>query len=1086
MTPVTGQSRNPHRQAPTGKEIVWEAHYIQNTPKMRLPNSGAVCNQNKFQRLRPSQILRTHTPFFALHASPGLDGERSEPHKTPIPSPYPQPLLSATLALMDLRGSSLAVFLSIPLSAQTIQFNRDIRPILSDHCFACHGPDATHRQADLRLDIDGGAKEVGDEILRRTASSDPAQRMPPPTSGKARLNPREIELLRQWIRQGAPWQPFWSFIPPQRPPLPAVQNTSWPRDPIDRFILARLEHDGLRPSPEADKRLLIRRVSFDLTGLPPTPAEVDAFLADSSQHAYETLVDRLLASPRYGERMAFRWMEAARYGDSNGYQTDGARDMWRWRDWVIDAFNRNMPYDRFTIEQLAGDLLPNATLDQRIASGFNRNHRTTGEGGIIPEEYRVEYVADRAQTTATVWLGLTAGCARCHDHKYDPIPQRDFYRLFAYFNQVPNERGFVWNYGPEEPFVKAPTPAQQQTLADLDRQLEDRRREYEALEPKLLEAQAHWEKSSARHAPNWTPTSGQVFHSKSTGKFNGDPANFSYLDPFTYSAWIKPAAQDGAILTRLDDYMESQGHGLYLLKGRVRMHLTHRYTDLGWRVETADPIALNQWRQVLVTYDGKRMASGVKIYVDGESRPTRILFDQNNEPFHKTKTPIRVGEGGGLKFDGAIRDARIYKRALAPDEAAAMSVQEPVAQIAAIPAESRTPAQQAKLSLAFLETAAPHEIREARHALADAQSARDAFYQKIPTVMIMADGAHRDTFVLKRGAYDSPGEKVAPGILSALSAPDCPDRLCLAQWLVSRTNPLTARVTVNRFWQSYFGIGIVKTVDDFGSQGEWPVHPELLDWLAVEFMESGWNVKALQKLIVTSAAYRQSSVVSPALLEKDPDNRLLARGPRLRLGPEMIRDQALAVSGLLTEKIGGPSVKPYQPAGLWQELSGDKSYVQSKGPDLYRRSLYTYWKRTVPPPYMMNFDSPNREQCTVFENRTNSPLQGLDLMNEVTFLEAARKMAGRMMTEGGSSPRQRIAYGYSLVLAREPASRQADVLMRVFEKFESEFRADPSSAAKFLETGESPIREGLDRTGLAAYAAVASLILNMDEAITRE
>ena len=982
--------------------------------------------------------------------------------------------------------AAVALVLVPPLFAQAVEFNRDIRPILSERCFACHGPDASHRQAGLRFDLKDGASSVSGEILRRIASDDPLERMPPPASGKPRLTARETELLGTWIRQGAPWQPFWSFIPPRRPGLPAVKDAAWVKNSIDRFILARLEREGLHPSPEAEKRLLIRRVSLDLTGLPPTPAEVQAFLADSSDTAYETVVDRLLASPRYAERMAFRWMEAARYGDSNGYQTDGAREMWRWRDWVIDAFNRNVPYDQFTIEQLAGDRLPNATLDQRIATGFNRNHRTTGEGGIIPEEYRVEYVADRAQTTATVWLGLTVGCARCHDHKYDPIAQKDFYRLFAYFNQVPNEHGFVWNYGPEEPFVKAPLPDQQKKLAELDAEVESRRRAYQALQPQLRAAQTRWESGDARHAADWTPTRDRVFYSDGPGTFNGDAADFSYLQPFTYSALIKPAAPDGAILTRLDDYMESQGHGLYLLKGRVRMHLTHRFTDLGWRVESAQPISLNQWHHVLVTYDGKRMASGVRIYVDGESRETRVLFDQNTEPFHKKDTPIRVGAGGGMKFDGSIRDARIYKRALTPAEAAAIFVQEPISAIAATPAAQRSKSEQTKLDLAFLDTAAPAEIRQALEAIEKAQAERDAFYEKIPTVMVMADGARRDTFVLKRGAYDAPGEKVTPGIPTALGGPDCADRLCLAQWLTSRANPLTARVTVNRFWQSYFGFGIVKTVDDFGSQGEWPVHPELLDWLAVEFMESGWNVKAMQKLMVMSATYRQSSVIAPTLLEKDPDNRLLARGPRLRLGPEVIRDQALAVSGLLVEKVGGPSVKPYQPAGLWQELSGDKGYVQSKEGDQYRRSLYTYWKRTVPPPYMMNFDSPNREQCAVFENRTNSPLQSLNLMNDVTFLEAARKMAERIMLEGGATETARLGYGYTLVLARPPGARQAEVLARAFDRFESEFHADPRAAAAFLRAGDSPIRPGLDLAELAAYTSIASLILNMDEAITKE
>src|SRR5580693_1132782 len=513
--------------------------------------------------------------------------------------------------------------------------------------------------------------------------------------------------------------------------------------------------------------------------------------------------------------------------------------------------------------------------------------------------------------------------------------------------------------------------------------------------------------------------------------------------------------------------MESQGHGLYLMKGRVRMHLTHRFTDLGWRVESAEPITLNQWRHVLVTYDGKRMASGVRIYVDGEAQETRILFDQKTEPFHKKDTPIRVGAGGGMKFDGSIRDARIYKRALAAGEVSAVFVTESIAEIAATPAAQRSKAQQAKLDLAFLDTAAPAEIRQARGAMEKAQTDRDAFYEQIPTVMVMADGARRDTFILKRGAYDAPGEKVTPGIPGALRGPDCADRLCLAQWLTSRANPLTARVTVNRFWQSYFGAGIVKTVDDFGSQGEWPVHPELLDWLAVEFMESGWNVKAMQKLMVMSATYRQSSVISPALLEKDPDNRLLARGPRLRLGPEAIRDQALAVSGLLVEKVGGPSVKPYQPAGLWQELSGGKGYEQSKGDDLYRRTLYTWWKRTSPPPYMMNFDSPNREQCSVFENRTNSPLQALDLMNDVTFLEASRRFAERIMREGGATSESRIDYGYKLLLARAPSAAQKKILLSTEARMAADFRKDPAGASHFLQQGESPMDRALDPTELA-------------------
>jgi Protein of unknown function (DUF1553)/Protein of unknown function (DUF1549)/Concanavalin A-like lectin/glucanases superfamily/Planctomycete cytochrome C len=926
----------------------------------------------------------------------------------------------------------LAAATAICIGAQQIEFNRDIRPILSDRCFTCHGPDATQRQAGLRLDLDGGARAVQEELLRRVSSNEPSERMPPPTSGKVPLSEKQVDLLKTWLKQGAPWQPFWSFIPPKRAQLPSVKNTAWPRNAIDRFILARLEREGLAPSPEAAKHLLIRRLSLDLTGLPPTPAEVKTFVEDNSPDAYEQQVDRLLASPRYGERMAYRWMENARYGDTNGYQTDGARDMWRWRDWVIAAFNSNMHWDRFTVEQLAGDLLPDATLEQRIASGFNRNHRTTGEGGIIPEEYRVEYVADRAQTTATVWMGLTVGCARCHDHKYDPISQKDFYRLFAFFNQVPDERGFTWNYGPEEPFVKAPTPEQQQKLASLEAEVQSRRTAWQALQPIVSKKQPRW------HPNDWTPTRDLVFRSDVKGESQGEPAELGYLDPFTFSAWIKPEAEDGAILTHMDNYIESQGHGLFLMKGKVRLNLTMRYTDLGLRVESAEPVKLHEWQHVLVTYDGNRLASGVRIYINGKASETKILFDQNNEPFRKKKTPIRVGSGGGMSFDGEIKDARIYKRALNPLEISALNGD-----------------REAIQELGFIEVGAPGRVRKAHEALESAEAARDKFYKTIPTVMVMRDGANRETFLLKRGAYDAPGEKVAPGIPSVFpQLPVTANRLDLAKWLVAPENPLTARVTVNRLWQTVFGAGIVKTVDDFGAQGEFPVHPELLDWLAVEFRESGWDVKALLKMIVMSATYRQSSVVTPELLEKDPDNRLLARGARFRLGPEEIRDQALAASGLLVEKLGGPSVKPYQPAGLWQELSGDKGYVQSTGPDLYRRSLYTYWKRTNPPPFMTNFDAPNREQCSVYEGRTDSPLQALNLMNDITFLEASDKLAARMVAEGGTTAGDRIAYGYALVLARRPTETQRTVLVKL--------------------------------QGELGYAGVASLILNLDEAVTKE
>jgi len=990
-----------------------------------------------------------------------------------------------------IRAIALFVLVAGAACANEVAFNRDIRPVLSDKCFPCHGPDAANRKTKLRFDIESVAKQPlangryaivpgrpeQSEVIRRVAAVDKSVRMPPAYAGKDKLSDREIELLRAWIASGAKWESFWSFIPPKRPSLPEVHDKQWARNAIDYFVLSRLQREGLRPSREADKATLIRRVTLDLTGLPPSPQELQTFLADNSPNAYGKVVDRLLTSPRYGEKMAFRWMEAARYGDTNGYQTDGPRDMWRWRDWVIDAFNRNMPWDRFTIDQIAGDLLPNATLEDAIATGFNRNHRTTGEGGIIPEEYRVEYVADRVQTTGNVFMGLTIGCARCHDHKYDPISQKDFYRMFAFFNQVPNEKGFVWNYGPEEPFVKAPLPEQKKHLDELDAKVAAARRAWDSEQPALAKAQQKWDKKI--DTLDWTVTDGLVFRHEPEESFDGkrtvesagQPADFGYLDPVTYSARIKPESPDGAILSHSDDYFEGQGHGLYLLKGKIRFHLIHRWTDLGLRVETVDPVKLHEWSQVTVTYDGRRNASGVKIYVNGEPWRTKILFDQNNEPFHQKDAPIRVGGGGGMRFNGAIADARIYNRALDPDEAAALI------------------SRDAQLKLAFLATAAPEPIRRAREQLKLAEAERQRFYDSIPTVMVMADGANRDTFLLKRGAYDAPGEKVTAGVPEMLPQipPALPqNRLGLARWLVDRSNPLTARVTVNRFWQSYFGTGIVKTVDDFGSQGEWPSHPELLDWLAVEFMDSGWNVKALQKTIVMSATYRQDSHITPELLKRDPENRLLARGPRYRLGPDVIRDQALFLAGLLVEKTGGPSVKPYQPPGLWEELAGGKGYVEDKGEGLYRRSLYTYWKRTSPPPFMINFDSPNREMCTVYEYHTNSPLQALDLMNDVTFLEASRKLAERMMTEGGASPDQRIAWAFRLALDRDPDAKRAQILGEAYRRFLANYSADHKAAEAFIHQGDSPVAANLDAGELAAYSSVASIILNMDDVISKE
>jgi hypothetical protein len=1031
------------------------------------------------------------------------------------------------------------------------QFNRDVRPILSDRCFFCHGPDSSNRVNNLRLDLEDTAKaEIakgrfgivpGDpaqsEVYKRIVETSKAKRMPPAYMGHDALPERDAEIIRRWIAQGAEYQAHWAFIPPARVAPPEASKATWNRHPIDRFLYQRLAAEGLQPSAPASKRTLLRRVYLDLTGLPPTPADVDAFLNDPSPNAYEKVVDRLLASPHYAERMTMRWLDAARYADTNGYSNDGPREMWKWRDWVIEAFRNNMPFDQFTVEQIGGDLLPNATLSQRIATGFHRNHRTSAEGGIVNEEFRVEYVADRAETTGTVWLGLTIGCARCHDHKFDPIPQRDFYSLFAFFNQM-DERGFVWNFGNEPPAILAPTAEQAGEIEGLQRRAREAEAALATEATRLHEQEGKWLASALRPGRSsatmdWQPEQALAAHWKldSIGdaralactvtradqpdcgaqpaplasmegvdggamRFDGkayleDKAEprFNYRDPFTFSLWMRPEAEDAGILSKgIDDFEEEQ-HGLYLLKGKLRLHATFRWSDLAMRLETKRKLPLGQWSHVAVTYDGSMQAAGVRFYVNGEQWEADILFDQFIWPMNN-KEPWRLGAAGGMRMQGLLDEVRIYQRALSADEVRALSVLESLPALAAIPAEERSPAQRAKVRLAHQALGATKAYREALSRAEQARSEFESYRDAIPTTMVMHEPPGvRETFVLDRGAYDAPAEKVeaaVPSALLPLPADQPRNRLGLARWLVSRDNPLTARVTVNRLWAMLFGTGIVKTVEDFGSQGEWPVHPELLDWLAVEFMDSGWDLKHMLKLMVTSAAYRQSSQLSPELLEHDPENRLLARGPRFRLPAEAIRDQALAVSGLLVDKQGGPPVKPYQPPGLWQELAGGKGYEEDAGEGLYRRSLYTYWRRTVAPPMMVNFDSSPRETCVVHEVRTNTPMQALNLMNDVTFVEAARKLAERLLQQTAADDAERLGHGYRLVLARDAKASEHQTLERALNHFRGYYREHPADAAVYLASGKSALPSKRDDAELAAWTAVASILLNLDETVTKE
>ena len=935
----------------------------------------------------------------------------------------------------------LLLLLVSPVEAQAprkVDFLREVRPLLSDRCFACHGPDEQNRRANLRLDQAESIAAYKDKILARITHEKKGLRMPPP--GAIELTAPEIQTLKTWIEQGAEYRAHWAYTPPVRPALPPVRNTAWVQNEIDRFVLARLEQEGLAPSPRASKAQLLRRVTFDLTGLPPTPTELASFLADTSPQAYEKVVDRLLASPHYGERMAMPWLDLARYADTHGFHIDSHRDMWAWRDWVIQAFNRNLPFDQFTIWQLAGDLLPNPTLEQRIATGFNRNHMINYEGGAIPEEYLTEYVVDRVETTSTVFLGMTMGCARCHDHKYDPIRQKDFYRFFAFFNTV-NEKGLDGQLGNAQPELPLPSPSQRVRQERLEARIAELESWLDSVDvANLLAAWA----LSAQIPPGPTASGSGVAASvrlKVSSRLESLPA---VVDLSPWTLWVDGGRAVGR---------NRRGSHIYLARdGRVQ--------------RSRDWLVTGDWMHLVVNA-GELWINGRRV----ELEPSREAVPAVNS---------RGARDGLRLFDRRLTEAEIH----------ALGVQEPVRVILAVSPDQRTTEQKQILLNYFLEYAAPEALRRGWGELRALYREREELRWEIPTTMVMSEMAiPRVTKVLARGDYRNGGEEVTPGVpsfLPPLPAGEKPTRLTLARWLVSPDHPLTARVAVNRFWQMYFGTGLVKTVEDFGSQGELPSHPELLDWLATEFIASGWDVKAMQRRIVLSATYQQSSRVTPALLERDPENRLLARGPRFRLPAEMVRDNALAVSGLLNRTIGGPSVSPYQPAGLWEDIAyGDvfsaQSYEQGHGADLYRRSLYTFWKRTAPPPGLSTFDAPDREKCTARRAVTNTPLQALVLLNDPTYVEAARMLAARALTQ-----LQPLDYLFETVLSRRPSPRESAVLRAQLSQQLGIFRNNRELAAKLLGVGEAPVPPRTDPAQLAAWTTVASVVLNLDETITKE
>jgi len=1030
-----------------------------------------------------------------------------------------------------------------------VSFDREIRPILSNNCFACHGPDEKQRQTDFHFDTEQGAFVQGgiivpgqaakSELIRRITSPDLRERMPPVDSGHS-LTDKQIALLRRWIDEGARWNTHWAYTPPTRREPPETLRTDWARNSIDQFILARLEQEGLRPSPEADKATLLRRVTYDLTGLPATLAEIDAFVADRSPDAYEKRVDALLHSPRYGERMAMAWLDAARYADSHGYHIDSLRGMWPWRDWVISAFNRNLPFDQFAVEQLAGDLLPNATRDQKVASGFNRNHMINFEGGAIAEEYQVEYVMDRVEATSSTFMGLTMGCARCHTHKFDPISHKEFYQFYAFFNNVP-ERGLDGRTGNAAPLLPLPTQAQQQRLDELDDAIRERER---AVADTIVQPQQdEWEKSVAQ---TFTPIetegltaqydldssfadlSGRFQHGRTiigdptfdagrigrAATFDGDTevsfgnvGAFDRTDSFSVAAWIRGRGKLPMVaLAKIDEHAaRRRGYelgfddvvlsGVQRWSARVTVALVSDGPERSLQIRTRDRVRFGDWSHVAVTYDGSGKASGLRIYLDGKLSETEVVRDTLGDSM-ANEAPLRVGSKAiGKPFNGQIDDLRFYSRTLTPAQIEGIAIHGVPRTLVSGVVARRTPAEAADVREYFLTYVAPEPLRRANSELKQLRAQKQAFELEIPSAMVMGELATpRETFVLARGDYRNKTEKVQPGVPAMLPPlpKDAPlNRLTLARWLVDPRHPLTSRVAVNRFWQMYFGTGIVKTQEDFGVQGEPPMHPELLDWLATEFVGTGWDIRAMQRLIVTSATYRQSSVVTPPLLEKDPENRLLARGPRVRLPAEMIRDTALAASGLLNGEIGGPSVFPYQPGGLWEEMAfGEgftvQAYEQSHGKDLYRRGLYTFWKRTVPPASMATFDAPDREKCTARRVLTNTPLQALVLLNDPTYVEAARALAERAALEGGSGETARIEYAFRLATARRPAAREVAVLRGLLEKQRTAFRRDRQAAEKLLSVGESSRRTRMDAAELAAWTMVATTILNLDETITRQ
>lgn len=1033
-----------------------------------------------------------------------------------------------------------------------LRYDRDIRPILADHCFACHGQDPHSRAADLRLDIrsDALAAEAfvpGDPdastLVERIESDDPDEIMPPPATKKP-LTAAQKELLKRWIAEGASYQEHWAFVAPVKPAPPSVSDPAWVKNPIDAFVLAELDRLGLRPAPPAELRALFRRLHLDVTGLPPSPADAAAFAADygtNPDRALSDWIDRLMERPQYGEHQARYWLDAARYGDTHGMHFDNYREMWPYRDWVIRAFNRNQPFDQFVVEQLAGDLLPSPTDDQLLATGFQRCNITTNEGGTIEEENLALYAADRVQTFGWVFLGLTTNCGQCHDHKFDPFTMKDYYSLAAFFRNT-TQTGLDGNVKDgRSAVIYLPSESDAPRWRALPGEIEATK---QAREARRMSAggdfEAWCQAALADGAARQVTADGLVLHSRlnagsgnaadnrlnpdqpfpATGELKwdtngvlgpapifgtgrtivlGDVGDWEIDQPFSYGAWVRAdsSAASSAFIARMDDDAQHRGWDLFQNGGAFSVHLIDRWPDNTLKVTTrSDAVRAKTWQHVFVTYDGSRKIEGIKIYIDGQ--PETLRAETNTlkpEATIRTATPTRIGQRSKLSVlqNGSVQDVRLYNRELAAAEVAALAQYSALIPYMETAAEQRTAAQRESLLQYYLTRIDPQFIQLIQQ-LTDLENEQRTIRERTPLSHIQQERTDQQPMahILMRGEYDKPGELVAANTPAALHPldPSAPrNRLGLAYWVVDPRNPLTARVTVNRFWQQIFGQGIVATAEDFGVMGALPTHPELLDYLAISVREHGWNVRWLLKEILTSATYRQSAAVTPEKLELDPHNRWLSRGPRFRMDAEMIRDSALAVSGLLSPKMYGPGAKPYQPSNLWDVVGlpegNTRNYVQDTGENLYRRTIYSFWKRMAHPPNMEIFNAPSREVCTVRRERTNTPLQALVTLNDPQFVEAARKLAEHALLSSGADERQVLETIGQRVLTRSFTPAELQALLEDQREYVTYYQAHPADAHLLLAVGESPRHPQLDPLLLAAWTMVCNQVLNLDETLNK-